>query len=77
MEERQNDAVKRLRASLKECTVLRAETFRDLLESQQYRNRLTAELKEREKELRELNLEIKEWKRKWDDHFDVNQMGDC
>ena len=51
MEERQNDAVKRLRASLKECTVLRAETYRDFIECQQERNRLTEELKEREKEL--------------------------
>ena len=42
-----------LKTSLKECTVLRAETYRDLLESQQERTRLTAKLKLLEKELSE------------------------
>ena len=28
-------------------------------------------------EIVKLKKEIKEWERKWDDHFDVNQMGDC
>ena len=46
MEERQKEALDRLRASLKECTVLRAETFRDFIECQQERTRLIAELKE-------------------------------
>ena len=60
MEERQKEALDRLRASLKECTVLRAETYRDFIECQQEKYRLTEELKVREKEVRDLTTELKD-----------------